>query len=575
MMKSRGSYSPPCRTGSSESRCRRRRSEPGVRAGLCVWLTALLLVAIPPTCRAAGRTIDLAEVDVTVLSGETPGEQFGYCLAVGDHAGPGLGMIIVGAPGRASDDGDPGAGGVYVFSSTAIAADEGVTAKSELAAIAIAGTTAGSRFGATVAAGDWDGDGSDELVVGAPDDGLPGAMLHGALYLFDIPDSSCGLRLSPADARLIIRGTQDAGRLGSSLLVADLDGDGRDELIVSAFRSPGPRGQDSGQIYVLDGSLLVEATGEIPVDSVARARITGEDAGDGIRGLCVADTDGDGDGEILVGAYLADGPGRNRFDVGKVYVVEAPEIFASSESPDPGTVEITLPDHAIAIIIGAEVRGFLGRAIAAGDVDLDGSDDVLVSAYGARGKSDTETAAGEAYLFFGGDDGFTGELDLADSRTDGSTVDEWPRFVARSRWSLFGLPLLMADMNGDGPKDLIAAAQFAGLGSDRGRCGEIYIYFGSFESVMTAKAGSAEHADVVIVGAHALDSIGGALLAVDLMGSGRPALVIGAPDATVRRTVENAGADSERTGNTDDALTERIERSGKVFVVRSELLIDR
>ena len=113
------------------------------------------------------------------------------------------------------------------------------------------------------------------------------------------------------------------------------------------------------------------------------------------------------------------------------------------------------------------------------------------------------------------------------------------------------------------------------LGSDRARCGEIYIYFGSFESVMAAKAGSAEHADVTIVGAHALDSIGGALLAVDLMGFGSLALVIGAPDATVRRTVEDAGADSERSGNTDDALTEKIERSGKVFVVRSELLIDR
>ncbi len=581
MMRPGGSCSRARRLGPSGSCTRTHRREPRGRASLCVWLAALLLVAIPPT----------AEVGVTVLSGETLGEQFGYSLAAGDLAGSGLDMIIVGAPGRASDDGGPGAGGVYVFSPADIAVDRGLTAKSKLATVAIAGTTAGSRFGATVAAGDWDGDGSDELVVGAPDDGLPGAMLQGALYLFDIPDSARGLRLSPADARLIIRGTQDAGRLGSSLLVADLNRDGRDELIVSAFRSPGPRGQDSGQIYVLDGALLMEATGEIPVDLVARIRITGEDAGDGIRGLAVADTDGDGEGELLVGAYLGDGPGRNRFDVGKVYVVEVGEIFASFESsaPDsagsaesvdhgavaPGTTEITLPDHTVAIITGAAERGFLGRTIAAGDVDLDGNDDVLVAAYGARGKGDKETAAGEVYLFFGGDDGLTGALDLADSGTDGSSVDVRPRFVARSRWSLFGLPLLMADMNGDGPQDLIAAAQFAGHGSDRGRCGEVYVYFGSLESVMAAKAGSTEHADVTIIGAHALDSIGGALLAVDLTGSGRLALVIGAPDATVQRIVEDVGGDSVRPGDAGDVLTERIERGGKVFVVTSGLLLDR
>ncbi len=591
MMKPYGSYS-PTHTAGSQDRASLRTRLP-LRCG--IRLTALLMLAAPLTYAAAGQTIDLAEVNVTVLSGETPGEQFGYSLTTGDLTGNGLGMIIVGAPGRTSADGDPGAGGVYVFSPMDIAAADTSAANticaSELAVIAIEGTAAGSRFGATLAAGDWNGDSSDELVVGAPDDGLPDAMLHGALYLFDIPDSARGLRLSPADARLIIRGTAVAGRLGSSLLVADLSGDGRDELIVSAFRSPGPRGRDSGCIYVLDGALLTAATGEIPVDSVARIRILGEDAGDGIRGLSVADTDGDGDAELLVGAYLADGPDRNQFDVGKVYVVEVAEIFPPLESPDPdspgsaastdaaatapGATEITLPDHTIAIITGAVPRGFLGRAIAAGDVDFDGNDDVFVSAYAARGESSKETAAGEAYLIFGGDDSLTGALDLADSEADDSLLGDRPRFVARSKWNLFGFPLLMADVNGDGPQDLITAAQFASHGSDRGRCGEIYINFGSLRSVMEAKAGSTEHADVTIVGAHTLDSIGGALLAVDLMGTGRVALVIGAPDATLWEIAEDADLDSEGSGGTDNGIAERVERSGKVFVVPSELLIDR
>jgi hypothetical protein len=574
-----------------------------------IWLTVLLSAVSPPTDALAERIIDLAETGITVLSGTIPGEQFGYSLASGDLGGNGHKMIIVGAPGRDSDDGDPSAGGVYIFSYVDLAAGNELVdtlppaGGTELvdtpgsAMVTIVGPAGGSRFGATVAAGDWDGDGSDELVVGAPDDGLPNVVLNGALYLFDIPDGSSALRLSPTDARLVIRGTARGGRLGSSLLTADLDGDGRDELVVSAFRAPGPRGVDSGRVYVLDSAALSTATGEVSIDTLTSVRITGENAEDGVRGLAVADTDGDGVVELLVGAYLADGPGRNRYDVGKLYVVEAAELLAPPESPasdslssmespasdsldspesadagttGPAATEIVLPDHATVVITGAVPRGFLGRSIAAGDVDLDGNDDVFVSAYGAQGESDKETAAGEAYLIFGGDDTLTGAIDLVDLETDGLTVDDWPRYVARSRWNLFGLPVFMADMNGDGPQDLIVAAQLAGRGSNRKRCGEIYIYFGSLRSVMTAKAGSAEHADVTVVGASALDSIGGALLAADLTGSGHPALIIGAPDVLVERLDGSAGSDGvDKNGG------RRTDRCGRVLVVSSELLLDR
>ncbi len=564
----------------------------------CVLLAGLLLAALFPVTAAAGRNIDLSEIDVPVLSGAVPGEQFGYSLATGDLCGNGHDLIIVGAPGRASDDGIPGAGGVYMFPCANLAgADEpadtspptaGVEPAAALrpALVTIVGTVGGSRFGATVAVGDWDGDGSCELVVGAPDDGLSDVMFTGALYLFDIPDSSVPLYLSPADARLVIRGTDLGGHLGSSLLTADLNGDGRDELIVSAFRAPGPRGVDSGLVYVLDGAALSATAGEVTIDTLTSVRIGGENREDGVRGLAAADINGDGVQELLVGAYLADGPGRNRFDAGKLYVVEIAGLLPSHEpialdslsslgpagqnATAPATTEIVLPDLATGVITGAVPRGFLGRSIAVGDVDLDGIDDVFVSAYGAQGESDKETAAGEAYLIFGGDDALTGALDLMSLEADGSEANDRPRFIARSRWNLFGLPIIMADMNGDGPQDLIVAAQLAGRGSDRGRCGEIYIYFGSLRSVMTAKAGSAEHADVTIIGASALDSIGGSLLAAYLTESRRPALIIGAPDALVEGLDGSADSDSaDQSGERNSA------RCGKVLIISSELLLDR
>jgi len=101
----------------------------------------------------------------------------------------------------------------------------------------------------------------------------------------------------------------------------------------------------------------------------------------------------------------------------------------------------------------------------------------------------------------------------------------------RAYLDLFGLPAIAADLNGDRNADIVFAAQFADSPDGaRRRCGEVYVYWGSLRSVMDAKSGEAELADVTIVGGAEMESIGGALLAARLSGGRTPDLVIGAPE---------------------------------------------
>jgi hypothetical protein len=197
-------------------------------------------------------------------------------------------------------------------------------------------------------------------------------------------------------------------------------------------------------------------------------------------------------------------------------------------------------------ISGLTERGFFGRSLSAGDIDFDGIDDLLVSAYASRAHRKKLEATGEVFVLFGNPYGDGNELGSAGVRA--STLDDptVPRFRGRSRSDLFGLPVLLADLNGDGSKDIVAASQYAdGPDDERNACGEVYVYWGSVRSVVAAKAGSTELADVTIVGGSPEDLIGGSLLVVEISEGEPPALLIGAPNAP---GVAEDGAPIQRRG---------------------------
>jgi hypothetical protein len=313
------------------------------------------------------------------------------------------------------------------------------------------------------------------------------------------------------------------------MLARDIDGDGAAELIVSAPGGGGTARARPGAVYVVRGAALRSLPEAAVVSDVAASTVVGEKAGDALTGLAVADTDGDGDLELVLGACLADGPGADLTDAGKLYVVAAREVLGQPLFPLSGA-------HALP---GVTERGFLGRAISVGDIDYDGVDDLLFSAYASKAGGDKLEATGEAFVLFGNSGGGNGG-----GRTGAPTLDDAtvPRFTGGTVSDLFGLPVLLADVDGDGADDIIAASQYAdGPDDERNACGEVYVYRGSLRSVMAAKAGSTELADITIFGENPEDAIGGALLVIEFSEGGQPALLIGAPNAP------GTGEDGETT----------------------------
>lgn len=494
----------------------------GIRVPTVAALVALAWLWFTPASGAG--VLDLAEHAVPTIVGSHAEEQFGYALATGDLNGDGRPELVVGAPGHRSGDGYH-AGAVYVFDGRALPGSAVQARAADTALFMVAGASEQGRFGATVALADVNGDGLDDIIAGAPSAGDGNRIECGRIYAFiSRPGEPPPVTSLGADVTLTGEAGGDA--LGSSLLVRDMDGDGTDDLVASAFRAGAPAKPGAGAVYVIAGTALRNAHGEIGVANIASAVVDGDKAGDSLRGLAAADLNGDAAIDLVVGAYLSDGPPEGRPDAGTLYVIPWERL---ADAP-----RATASRHASSVVFGGRDRGFLGRVLVTGDVDADGINDLLASAYASGGETKDQNVTGEAFVLFGVKGSPAPSVDLR-------TADA-PGFHGLSRWDLFGFAALLADMNGDGPADVVASAPFAGAQGDaRPRCGEVYVFWGGLRSVVRAKAGSSELADIRIIGTSAQEGLGGSLLAARLGGARTPDLIIGAPDAVVAPGAERCG----------------------------------
>ena len=306
---------------------------------------------------------------------------------------------------------------------------------------ALFGDTIWDRFGDdTLAAQDLTGDGRADLLVGAPYyDPSSTVRNAGAVYLFPGPFGA-GVRIAGEAASLILEGEDAEDLVGRRLAAGDLDGDGVQEVIIGAWVHSDSLAQ-AGAVYGVGGG-----TGGLVSLADADVKITGQSAGDNLgRGLAApGDADGDGYGDLLVGAPGSDAAHTN---AGAVYLLSG------------ASLDLAAP---IATFLGEANDDNLGSQVCGGgDVDGDGVGDLLLSAtsHGSLGE-------GAVYLFYGPPSGERSAA-AADARFDGEAAQDALGETSQMLPDIAG--------SGDGRYDLLLGA----LGNDRGGddAGAVYLFF--------------------------------------------------------------------------------------------------
>ncbi|GHC45806.1 FG-GAP-like repeat-containing protein [Roseibacillus persicicus] len=166
------------------------------------------------------------------------GDRFGWALAAGDFTGDGRADLAIGVPNEAVGSitnagavnivyGSPS--GLGTGNALLIGEDTANPVGPDLPGEA----ESGDRFGYALAAGDIDDDGYANLVIGIPYEGASAGENKGALLVVD--GSSSGiLTTTPGTYRLDETTDDSSILLGSALLLADLDGDGKEDILAGA-----------------------------------------------------------------------------------------------------------------------------------------------------------------------------------------------------------------------------------------------------------------------------------------------------------------------------------------------------
>jgi hypothetical protein len=463
------------------------RSSPSLRVRLlssipfrlAALLAGLALPSFIPVDPALADTQPPADMRFTGESGGSE-DLFGWsAAAAGDVNGDGFPDLVIGAP--SSDELQGFAGRAYLFYGPFTGDRTAANADATISAVNF-----GDNLGIAVdGAGDLNGDGNDDLVVGARSNDAAGTQA-GQVYVFHGPLAG---NLTPAQASGVISG-EAFEELGIAVAgVGDVNGDGRDDLLLGAHQF----NAGVGRAYLFHGPVTGSRT-----SGSANAIITGEFSSDHFgTALAAGDIDGDGRSDVVIGA--PHGP-IDFLDPGRAYLFHGPVS---------GTLSAAAAD---VVFHGEDLNDLFGSDVSVGDVNGDDFDDVVVSA----NQLFNGDQPGKAYVFYGPFNQRT--IQVLAANADGRFTGEGPNDVFGD--AVAAIP----DVNGDGRDEVLVGAWDNQVGGFR--VGRGYLFLGPAAGVIPASA-----ADLIITGEESGDRLGKEVAAAgDLDMNGLGDLLVGAPE---------------------------------------------
>ncbi len=402
-------------------------------------------------------------------------EHSGRGLAWGDFDGDGYDDLAIGAPGEDIPFG--ASAGLVTVIYGEIDGLNIAYSRTLLTDFQGAGGTIehGHEYGSAMASGDFDGDGYADLVVGAPGDTINGYDRAGKINV--VYGTGAGLDTAGmqwiSENELSCCSPSLGDRFGDVLAVGDFNDDGYDDIAVGSPDHGYANGKRPGAVFILRGSasgISVSSASQINPGDVGAmyTELGGNRWYDGQfgRALAVGDFDSNGVHDLAIGEPY--GQAINHSDTyrpGAVHVV-----YGTTRGLVTSTAQHLYENgFYISGLTTNRSRSLdrFGAALAAGDFDAGGSDDLAV---GVPGDSDQGVArAGRLLTFPGGFGGLDDLIYRAFEPTElGWDYDEDARL---------GTSVVVADFNGDAYADIAVSAPGADALDGTVAAGRLFVIY--------------------------------------------------------------------------------------------------